>query len=268
MYKQFYGLKLNPFSKGNELGFFEYPAFKEAAARIKTAISRNEISLVTGEVGIGKTTLLRSILASMDLSSTRTAYVADPSQKPKAILKDISIQLGTQPPWLMPDILANIRKHVKDLNAQKITPIVFIDDIQLAEFKTMESIRMLSNFDMDAKNMVSIILCGHHEFRARLKLSCYQSLNQRIFVRFPMPHLSMEETIQYINFQTQKAGAKRKLFEDEALQNIHNATKGLPRKINLICNTSLMVGATEEISVIGPSVIKRIIEDNDLDGAV
>lgn len=268
MYKQFYGLKDNPFSKGNNLGFFEYPAFKEAAARLKTAITRYEISLVTGEIGIGKTTLLRSILASMDRSSTRTAYVADPSQKPRAILREISLQLGSQPPYLLPDVLANIRKHIQELNEQKITPIIFIDDIQLTEFKTMESIRMLANFDMDAKNMVAIILCGHHEFRTKLKLSSYQSLNQRIFVRFPMPQLSMEETIQYINFQTDKAGAKRSLFEDEALQNIYNITKGLPRKINLICNTALMVGATEEIIVIGSSVIKRIIEDNDLDGAV
>jgi general secretion pathway protein A len=266
MYKQFYGLKDNPFAKGNALGFFHYPAFNEAAARLKTAIARHEISLVTGEVGVGKTTLLRCILEAMDKAATRTAYVADPSQKPRAILRDISLQLGAQPPYLLPDVLAAIRKHIRVLNEQKTTPILFVDDIQMAEFKTMEALRMLSNFDMDAQNMVSIILCGHHEFRAKLKLSCYQSLNQRIFVRFPMPHLSMEETIQYINFQATKAGAKRRLFEDEALQNIYKVTKGLPRKINLICNTALMVGATEEISVVGPSVIKRIIDD--LDGAV
>lgn len=268
MYKQFYGLKQNPFSKGNKLGFFEYTAFKEAQARLQTAIAQNEISLITGDTGVGKTTLLRSMLANMDISSTKCAYVADPSQKPRAILRDISLQLGTQPPYLLPDVLANIRKHIQQLENQKITPIVLVDDIQTAEFRTIEAIRMLSNFEMDAKNMVSIILSGHQDFRAKLKLSAYQSLNQRIFVRFPMPNLSMEETLAYIHFQTKQAGSKRNLFADEALQLIYNITKGLPRKINLICITALMVGSAENISVIGPTVIKRIIEDNDLDGAV
>jgi type II secretory pathway predicted ATPase ExeA len=268
MYKQFYGLKDNPFSKGNPLGFFEYTAFREAQARINTAIAQNEISLITGDTGAGKTTLLRSILAKMDVSSTKCAYVADPSQKPRAILREISLQLGTQPPYLLPDVLANIRNHIQNLANQKITPIILFDDIQLAEFKTIEFVRMLSNFDMDAKNRVAIILSGHHDFRAKLKLSAYQSLNQRIFVRFKMPNLSMEETLAYIQFQTKQAGAKRDIFADEALQLIYNITKGLPRKINLICSTALMVGAAENITIIGPTVIKRIIDDNDLDGAV
>lgn len=266
MYKQFYGFKENPFSKGNSLGFYECPAFKEAKARLNTAIERKEICLVTGDIGVGKTTLLRSSLASMDITSTKTAYVADPSQKPRAMLREISVQLGTQPPYLLPDVLANIRKHIQQLQNQKITPIVFIDDIQLAEFKTIEAIRMLSNFEMDAKNMVAIILSGHHDFRTRLKLSSYQSLNQRIFVRFSMPNLTMEETLAYVNFQIKQAGSKRNIFEDEALQLIYNITKGLPRKINLVCNTALMVGAAEEIMVIGPTLVKRTIED--LDGAV
>lgn len=268
MYKQFYNLKENPFSKGNTLGFFEYTAFKEAQARVKTAIAQNEISLITGDTGAGKTTLLRSILANMDTSSTKCAYVADPSQKPRAILREISLQLGTQPPYLLPDVLANIRNHIQNLANQKIIPIILVDDIQLAEFKTVETIRMLSNFDMDAKSRVSIILSGHHDFRAKLKLSDYQSLNQRIFVRFKMPNLSLEETLAYIQFQLKQAGAKREVFADEALQLIFNITKGLPRKINLISSTALMVGAAENITVIGPTVIKRIIDDNDLDGAV
>lgn len=268
MFKQFYGLKTNPFSKGNKLGFFEYPAFKEAAARINTAIAQKEISLITGETGTGKTTLLRSILEARDISSTKTAYVADPSQKPRAILREISLQLGSQPPYLLPDVLANIRKHIQNLASQNIIPIIFFDDIQLADFKTIEAIRMLSNFDMDANNQVAIILCGHHDFRARLKLSAYQSLNQRIFVRFRMPNLNLSETIQYIEFQMNKAGAKRNIFEDEALQIIHNITKGIPRKINLIARTALMFGANENLNIIGPAIIKRIIADNDLDGAV
>jgi general secretion pathway protein A len=268
MYKQFYGLKENPFAKGNPLGFFEYTAFKEAQARIQTAIAQNEISLITGDTGAGKTTLLRSILAKMDISSTKCAYVADPSQKPRAILRDISLQLGKEPPFLLPEVLANLRAHIQNLTQQKITPIILVDDIQLVEFRTIEVLRMLSNFDMDAKNKVAIILSGHHDFRAKLKLSAYQSLNQRIFIRFKLPNFTMEETIAYIQFQIKQADAKRDLFADEALQLIYNITKGLPRKINLICSTALMVGAAENITIIGPTVIKRIIDDNDLDGAV
>ena len=127
---------------------------------------------------------------------------------------------------------------------------------------------MLSNFDMDAKNSAAIILCGHHDFRHRLKLSDYQSLNQRIFVRFQMPNLALQETIQYIEFQTKNAGAKRAIFEDEAMNIIHNVTKGTPRKINLIARTALMFGAAQQINIVGPAMIKQIIADNDLDGAV
>jgi type II secretory pathway predicted ATPase ExeA len=123
---------------------------------------------------------------------------------------------------------------------------------------------MLLGHELDSQTLVSIVLVGHESFLDRLKLSAYQSINQRIGVRYRLTPMDLPETLAYIAHHLKVAGAPHPLFEDEALELVYHATKGVARKINLLCTHALLAGTAESRKVIGSGIIKRVL--NDFDG--
>jgi len=265
MYAQFYGLSGTLFDKGLPPDqFYRGKTFTEALARLEYSVATREMMCLVGDIGTGKTSVVRALRERLSDGKHKFAYVGNPTLKPRGVLSALAYQLGLEVGLFLPRILRDLTRHLVELRQRGVTPVVVFDEIHLSDFPMAEALRMLTSHELDSQTLVSILLVGHESFLERLKLTAYQSLNQRIGVRYRLRPLDLPETLAYIEHHLQVAGAHHRLFEDEALEQIYHATKGVPRKINLLCTHALLAGAAEDRKVVGPAVIKRVL--NDFDG--
>jgi general secretion pathway protein A len=266
MYQQFYGLSAAVFDESlPPEKFYRGKAFTEALARLEYAVSTRQMMCLTGEIGTGKTSLVRALREKLVDGKHKLAYVGNPTLKAAGVLSAAAYQLGLEVGFRMPRIVRDLTRHLADLKQRGFSTIIVFDEIQLADFGLTESLRMILSHELDSRRLLSIVLVGQETFLERLRLTAYQSLNQRIGVRYRLLPLDLPETLAYIDHHLKVAGAPRRLFEDEALEQVYHATKGVPRKVNLLCTHALLAGAAEERKVIGPGIIKRVV--NDFDGA-
>ncbi len=265
MYRQFYGLSAPVFDKAlPPEKFFRGKAFSEALARLEYAVATREIMALVGEIGTGKTSLVRALREKLADGKHKLAYVGNPTIKARGVLSAAAYQLGLEVGLSLPKILRELTSHLTELRSRGHAAVIVFDEIQLADFALTEALRMLTSYELDSQTLVSIVLVGHESFLERLKLSAYQSLNQRIGVRYRLTPMDLPETLAYMDHHLKVAGANHRLFEDEALEQVYHAAKGVPRKVNLLCTHALLAGAAESRKVIGPAIIKRVL--NDFDG--
>ncbi len=265
MYRQFYGLATPVFDKGlSPEKFHRGKSFTEALARLEYAVATREMMCLVGEIGTGKTSLVRALREKISDGKHKLAYVGNPTIKARGVLSAAAYQLGLDLGLSLPRILRDLTRHLVELKQRGFTAVVVFDEIQLADFALTEALRMLTGHELDSQTLVSIVLVGHESFLDRLKLSSYQSLNQRIGVRYRLTPMDLPESLAYIDHHLKIAGATHRVFEDEALEQVYHATKGVPRKINLLCTHALLAGANENRKIVGPAIIKRVL--NDFDG--
>lgn len=265
MYRQFYALSAPVFDKAlPPEKFFRGKAFTEALARLEYAVAAREIMALVGEIGTGKTSLVRALRENLADGKHKLAYVGNPTLKARGVLSAAAYQLGLDVGFSLPRILRDLTRHLMELKQRGQSAVIVFDEIQLADFALTEALRMLTGYELDSQTLVSIILVGHESFLDRLKLTAYQSLNQRIGVRYRLTPMDLPESLAYVDHHLKVAGAAHRVFEDEALEQVYHATKGVPRKINLLLTHALLAGAAENRKVIGPGIIKRVL--NDFDG--
>lgn len=265
MYQQFYGLSGAVFDKTlAPEKFYPGKAFAEALARLEYAISTRDIMCLVGDIGTGKTCVVRALRERLAEGKHKFAYVGNPTLGAAGVLSAAAYQLGLETGLRLPRLLRDLTRHLVELRQRGVAPVVVFDEIHLADFSLTETLRMLVTHELDSQTLVALVLVGHESFLDRLKLAAYQSLNQRIGIRYRLRPLDLPETLAYIEHHLRVAGAHHPLFEDEALHQIHHSTKGVPRKINLMCTHALLAGAAEERKIIGQAIIKRVL--NDFDG--
>lgn len=267
MYRQFYGLAGPVFDKAlPPEKFFRGKAFTEALARLEYAVSTREIMALVGEIGTGKTSVVRALRDKLADGKHKLAYVGNPTLKARGVLSAAAYQLGLEVGLSLPKVLRELTRHLAELKTRGHQAVVVFDEIQLADFALTEAIRMLTSHELDSQTLVSVVLVGHESFLDRFKLTAYQSLNQRIGVRYRLTPMDLPEALAYIEHHLQQAGSTHRIFEDEALEQVYHATKGVARKMNLVCTHALLAGAAENRKVIGPGIIKRVL--NDFDGTL
>lgn len=265
MYRQFYGLSAAVFDKAlPPEKFYKAKVFTEALARLEYAVANRDIACLVGDYGTGKTSVVRALRERLAEAKHKLAYVGNPGLKARGVFSAAAYQLGLEAGFNLPRLVRDLTRHLAELRQRGVMPVMVFDEIHLADFAMTEALRMLMSHELDSQTLVSVVLVGHESFLDRLKLSAYQSLNQRIGVRYRLQPLDLPQTLAYIDHGLKIAGANHRLFEDEALEQIHHATKGVLRKINLLCTNALLAGAAEERKVVGPAIIKRVL--NDFDG--
>ena len=139
---------------------------------------------------------------------------------------------------------------------------MIVDEAQLLEKPTFEEIRLLLNFQLNNRFLLTIILLGQPELRE--KVSSIEQLNQRIAIRYHLRPFNHEETSRYILFRQEKAGKKENAFNKEAIDKIYEYSGGVPRKINNLCDLSLLIGFSSNEKIVGPEIIENIITDGAL----
>lgn len=242
MYEAYFGLQERPFSKTPDPRFlFLSKCHREALARMQYAVEERDLVLLTGEIGCGKTTLSRALMDALD-DSYKVVCLINPRLTPLEFLSSLARHLGvTDPARFKVDLLEQIGKVLFEYYESDITPVVVIDEAQLVPHKeTFDEIRLLTNFQLDDRNLISIVLMGQPELKQRLRHRAYEPLRQRIGMQFELTPLSREETSEYLDFRIVSAGGRPGLFSEGAVDAVYSYSNGTPRMINHAASLALL----------------------------
>ena len=242
MYETYFGLKERPFSKTPDPRFlFLSRGHREALARMQYAVEERDLVLLTGEIGCGKTTLSRALMDALD-DSFKVVCLINPRLTPLEFLSSQARHLGVvDPARFKVDVLEQIGKILFEYYENGKTPVVVIDEAQLVPHKeTFDEIRLLTNFQLDDRNLISLVLMGQPELKRRLKHRAYEPLRQRIGMQYDLKPLNLEETAEYLDFRIIKAGGRPGLFSATAVATIFTYSTGIPRMINHAASLALL----------------------------
>ena len=241
MFEEFFGLRKKPFGKTPDPAYlFESPQHREALARLEYAVEEKDLALLVGDIGSGKTTLSRALIDRV--ADTRPIILLiNPRLTPAQLLRSIASGLGLTPARFRNDLLDQIHAKLFELFEQKREPVLIIDEAQLIPGKaTFDEIRLLTNFQLDDQNLLSVLLIGQPELETRLDRAPYAPLRQRIGLRYRLGPLSLDEVFSYVAHRIGVAGGERNPFDDDAVRALHEISGGIPRLINTLATTALL----------------------------
>jgi type II secretory pathway predicted ATPase ExeA len=263
MYEKFYGLKEKPFQiTPNPSYLYKSAMHENALTYFEYGLMENVgFIILTGEVGTGKTTLIRYILGQFE-SEKEMAVIFSTNVSVDELLYLIlqAFELESEE-GNKPKNLEIFQQFLIDKYAQNKQPLLVIDEAQNLSDEALEEIRMLSNLQGDDQNLIQIMLVGQPELKARLKQPIHASFSQRIAVNLFLSGLTAKETKSYITYRLESAGGRGDIFNQEAIDMIYKASRGIPRSINMLCDSALVYGFGYEFETITPSVIEQVIKD-------
>jgi type II secretory pathway predicted ATPase ExeA len=241
MYREFFGFRNRPFGRTPDPAYlYESDQHREALARLEYAVEEKDLALLTGGIGSGKTTLSRALIDRIG-ESRPVVLLINPRLTPSQLLRSIASSLGLTPSRFRDRLLDQIHDLLDRLHEQQREPVLILDEAQLIPRKdTFDEIRLLTNFQLDDQNLLSVLLIGQPELEGRLERPAYAALNQRIGLRYRLGPLSLADTNAYLEHRIRVAGGTRSPFTAEAVREIHRVSGGVPRLINAVATTSLL----------------------------
>jgi general secretion pathway protein A len=263
MYLKFYGLREAPFSPTPDPKFlFQSARHREALAQLIYGVrERKGFIVLTGEIGTGKTTLLRSLLERLD-RQTHVAYVHNSALEIEGLLEYVLQDWGVKSAAAShAQRLFELNEFLIDQHRQGLSPVLVIDEAQNLSPRTLEAVRLLSNFETTSQKLMQILLVGQPELRDTLNAQDLRQLKQRIGLRCHIAPLSAEETRLYIRHRLRVAGAgDAGIFTDGAIQRITEYSRGTPRVINILCDHCLLSGYADSKKRIDAGVVDEAVE--------
>jgi len=269
MLQQFFGFTRLPFTKDiPPQQLFQAEGQNELCARLDYLLKDRGLGLVTGETGSGKSTSVRRFTASLDPNRYFVIYLANPFLGLSGIYRDLLTALGHEPVFGKPKAVARIRSAFHELlHTKHRLPLIILDEAHLFPVTVFEPLRLLFSTDMDSQSLGILLLVGQPELRRILRLTTHEAFYQRISTHYHLPPLDLAQTIAYVRHHVQLAEYKAgTLFTDDALARIYENTKGVPRLINRLCITALLVAASEKHQMVEESTIRKAIADLDQNG--
>lgn len=261
MYEAFFGLREKPFHVTADPAFL-YPSreHQEALAHLIYGIrERLGFILITGEVGTGKTTLVKTLIGRLE-GPTRSALILNPTLSAtellRAVLRDFGLEARGDS---RSKLLGAIEEFLLREAESEGTAVLIIDEAQALSVSTLEQVRLLSNVETAKRKLLQIVLIGQPELDQRLARDLrLRALQQRIAVRYRIQPLRPEEVAEYIRHRLQTAGSDGTTrFTGEAVSAIARLSEGVPRQINLLCDQALVAGFVRESKEIDDSMVEE-----------
>ena len=268
MYRSFFHLQSLPFGSSPDPRFlFVMPQIRETIACLQYGIAaRKGFAVLTGEVGTGKTTLLKAVLQTFNKSRVSTAFVFNPRLNDLDFLEFVLTDFGTPPKARTKSgMLIQLNNWLIDqFSADRVCALV-VDEAQNLSCDLLEELRLLTNLETSSQKLLQLVLSGQPELEVRLREPSLRQLRQRISLWCRTRPLTGEETRAYVAERLRIAGAREYVFSGEAIELIHRYSSGIPRLINLLCEHALISAYAEQVKPIPGRVVATISEELELE---
>ena len=263
MYEEYWGFKTPPFENVPDSNiFFESPQHEEALFRLLFAVKhRKGVAMLTGDVGSGKTTISRAFMSRVATDSFDVRTITNPALNPLDFIRAILLQLGENADSDSKTILLNrLQKRLAQNVEQVLNTILIIDEAHvIPDRSTFEELRMLLNMQSENQLLITLILIGQPPLLN--KISALQPLNERIGIKYHLEPLDFHNTLRYLLFRLKSAGATRGIFTKDSVATLYEYSKGIPLRINNICDRSLLLGMMTKARVVENTIVNNAIED-------
>ena len=265
MYKEYYKLQHNPFQMTPDPRiFFASKGHKRALSYLQYGLSQGEgFIVITGDIGTGKTTIVKNLIAGLDHKTYIAKQLVTTHLGEHDLMEMICESFELISIGLTKAALLNQFKAFLN-SAHKLgrRVVLVVDEVQNLPAKTVEELRMLSNFQVNNKPLIQSFLVGQKEFITTLQQSSMEQLRQRVIASCHLGPLKENETNLYVNYRLKEAGwAGGSLFSDDALNLVHELTEGVPRRINVFCDRIMLFGYLEEVSFFTAEHINMVADE-------
>lgn len=244
----FYGLKNMPFGKDITVGdIFNTRQLENTSAMLKLGLADEDIILLTGPVGSGKSITLRSFINNLDQNKYTPIYLRGNNMSQAELYKFILQEMKIEAPRSLIKVKTLYFKTVMEATKK---PVVIIDDAQDVSDEALLSIKAMVNFDQDSASRICFVLAGQPELRQTISFSHFDSLRQRIKLSVHLKGMGLEDTCGYIDHSIKISGRTTSIFSDSAKSEIYNRSEGINRQVNKICFQALLNGAIGKCDII------------------
>ena len=262
----YFGFERLPFDRSIPVGaLFASASHNEAVGRIAYGIDTRQITVITGEVGAGKTVAARAAVARLDASRYQLITIPNPQVGARGIHHAVVTALGGVPRVHHATLIPQAAGHLAaELAERGRLPVLLIDEAHLLSHDQLEAIRMLTSAQLDSASPLAVLLLGQPQLRASMRLGVLAALDQRIGVRYAMAPMTRQETTGYLRHHTKLAGRSDTLFSDDAAELIHQASRGYPRAVNRLAAAALLATYTTHKTIADTTAVHAAItEVND-----
>ena len=265
MYEDYYRFNAKPFQLNPDPRFFfGSKGHKRAMAYLDYGLSLGEgFIVISGEVGAGKTTLVRNLFRQLDANSLVAAQLVSTQMDAEDTLRSVAASFGLEHEGLpKSSLLKNLEDFLIAATRQGKRALLVVDEAQNLTPRAVEELRMLSNFQNNDRSLIQTFLLGQPEFRGILQSPNMQQLRQRVVASYHLGPLDSDETQGYIEHRLHTVGWDgNPAFDSEAFAALHRFTGGIPRRINTFCDRLLLFGFLEEKSHFGEAEINEVVSD-------
>jgi len=268
VYKSFFGLRVLPFGASPDPRFLcMMPQIREALACLQYGIAaRKGFVVMTGEVGTGKTTLLKTVLSTFSRDRVSSAFVFNPRLDVLDFLEFVLTDFGIPPKTRTKSgMLLQLNRWLIERYRNKGLCVIVVDEAQNLSWELLEEIRLLTNLETSSEKLLQIVLSGQPELEEKLRDPSVRQLRQRISIWCRTQQLTAEQTQAYITERLRIAGATQPAFAPDAVQLVHHYSRGIPRIINLICEHAMISAYVEQIKPVPARIVESVSIELDLE---
>ena len=261
--QSFFGFTTMPFGRGLAPGMlFRSHDHAQAVARISYGITSRGITVITGEVGVGKTVAVRAAASQLDQAAHHIVYLANPTVGTRGLYVTIVRALGAVPRGFKAELIAQAQDLLAaEEHERRRRVVLLVDEAHLLEPQQLEELRLLTSAEMDAESPLALLLIGQPTLARQLRMGVFAALDQRVATRYQIAPMDLAESARYLQHHLALAGRTDPLLADDAIARLHKASLGLPRALNNAAIAALIAATTAGKALVDDDCAKKAVAE-------